>query len=79
MIESVIFRYLDGEWVEKLSVGNQAYMKQELQDGAQLIEVVGLVQTQEQRYRMTDMCKEELYRALTGFMKKNELKVLRPN
>lgn len=76
---SVIFSYIDNEWNENLSIGSYWYYNKVISSCRQLIEVIAIKQTQEQWDYMTSLSQQELYNALVSFMKKNELKVIRPN
>ena len=79
MPNSVIFRYINEEREELLSIWSYEFMKQQLKTAIQLIEFIGIKQTEQERYETIEMCEGELLCALNDFMKLNELKVMMPN
>lgn len=54
-------------------------MKNNMKTWEQLIEMIWISQTDEQRQYMTELCQEELMLALEWFMRDNALYVERPN
>jgi len=79
MKQSVIFTFINEDWDECISIGNSMYMKKRMETARQIIEMVGIKQTDEQWYRLTEMVQEDLYLALRKFLDNNILYVERPN
>lgn len=79
MKNSIIYTFLDENREYCVAIWSNAYMKQAMKTATQLIEAVGIIQTQEERTNMKCMNQDKLVNALLWFIKKNELYVERPN
>lgn len=78
-MQSVIFKFIDNDWEEKLSIGSIKYMKEKKKTCRQLVSYLGWEHTEEQRRYLVDLPIEELYIVLTSAMENNSEKVFYPN
>lgn len=80
-MQSVVFEYVDRDWSINIWLGSYEYYYTLLNSEScrQLIRAVQLNHSKEDREYINSLTQDELYFALTKFMKDNELLVIRPN
>ncbi len=76
---SVIFRYFDENWDEKISIGSSEYFKQKVKTAKQLVERLAREHTDELRHQMIKMEQAELATLLSNILKKELLHIFHPN
>lgn len=78
-MQSIIYRYLNEYNELMMWFWSYQYMKVQLQTAKQLIDYIGIEQTEEEYYNTVNASQEELYYMLTNFINNNELYLFLPN
>jgi hypothetical protein len=76
---SIITRLVNKDWDEVVIFGSEAYVQTVLQTSQQVIEILWVEHTEEQREDFCSLSEDELYEVLTLMLKKNSLYVEKPN